>query len=321
MAKTPGVSVIIPAYNAELCLTRAIRSIQAQTYQDLEIIVINDASTDGTAALVGKLASEDRRIKLITQAVNCGPSIARNTGFGSARGTWLAILDADDAFHPDRLQRLVSVAAEGDLDMVMDGIELHDAGAPDLPGDKVNWFNAPVQSLSLESYLANDFTGQGFGLSICKPMFRREFIGRHDLSYPASYRHGEDSYFYTLLMIHGARAAVLQEAYYIYTTSIGRVTGRRSPFTRTVEDYVLKARSVTDLIAIYEAQMSPAANELMRLRRDRILDTDAFWKLRKAIRVGKVMDALALVRARPHSAHMLAVAAVEAIRKRIIPNA
>lgn len=305
MPDRPTISVIIPAFNAEQCITRAVESVQGQSFQDFEIIVIDDASTDGTAACVRSLIAHDGRIKLISQSANSGPSIARNAGFATARGTWLAILDADDAFKAQRLERLMQIAISHELDMVMDGIELHDAAAPNHSGERLTWFDATIQPLTLETYLEHDVTGDGYGLSICKPLFRRSFLEAHRLSYPSAYRHGEDSYFYTLLLIHGAKAAAIDDAMYFYTTSIGRLTGKRSPFTRTVEDYALKARSVTDLLDEFADRLTPKAREIMHLRRERILDTDTYWKLRRAVGSLRLFEAIKLTIARPRSGYVL----------------
>lgn len=97
MEKPPLVSVVIPAYNAEPFIEEALASLQQQTYPTWEAIVIDDGSTDGTAAKVERLAQQDPRIRVIPQR-NGGVSAARNRGIEVANGTFLTFLDADDAF-------------------------------------------------------------------------------------------------------------------------------------------------------------------------------------------------------------------------------
>ncbi len=123
---TPQVSVVIAAFNAAPCIARSIASVQAQTLQSFEIIVIDDGSADNTVAIVQDLATKDSRIKLTRLEQNCGPSIARNKGFQEARGTWIAVLDADDAFKPERLEKLISAAAEYGLGLVADNLAFFD---------------------------------------------------------------------------------------------------------------------------------------------------------------------------------------------------
>lgn len=96
--KEPLISVIIPAFNAEKFITRAIDSICLQHYSNLEIIVIDDASTDRTAEIVLEL-----KVKLIRLPHNQGAAVARNTGIVQARGELIAFLDADDEWLPDKL--------------------------------------------------------------------------------------------------------------------------------------------------------------------------------------------------------------------------
>jgi cellulose synthase/poly-beta-1,6-N-acetylglucosamine synthase-like glycosyltransferase len=102
-ADAPEVSVVMPARNAERLIDEAIQSVQAQTLRSWELIVVDDRSTDGTAALVTRHASSDSRIRLVP-GPGRGVSAARNAGLQHARGRWTAMLDADDIACPDRLE-------------------------------------------------------------------------------------------------------------------------------------------------------------------------------------------------------------------------
>jgi GT2 family glycosyltransferase len=95
----PVVSVVMPAYNAAAYLADAIESVLAQTFPDFELIVVDDGSTDQTAAVARRLASRDRRARLVSTA-NGGPANARNTALGIARGRFVALLDSDDVMRP-----------------------------------------------------------------------------------------------------------------------------------------------------------------------------------------------------------------------------
>lgn len=106
---TPFISVVIPTYNRDAVLPSAIRSVLAQVYQDFEIIVVDDGSTDRTAEVVETLIREDRdlgnrdlRIRYVFQS-NKGQSAARNTGIALARGHWTGFLDSDDTWRPEKL--------------------------------------------------------------------------------------------------------------------------------------------------------------------------------------------------------------------------
>jgi len=98
------VSIIMAAYNAEATIDDSIRSVIAQTCRDWELIVIDDASADGTVNIVQEFENNDRRIKLIKNAKNEGVAAARNTGAGHAKGEWLAYIDSDDLWLGRKLE-------------------------------------------------------------------------------------------------------------------------------------------------------------------------------------------------------------------------
>ena len=100
-----SVSVIIPAYNSASTIIRALQSVAAQTLAPLEIIVVDDASTDTTHDLVTTFASSSSiPVRVVTQTINSGPSAARNAGWDRAIGDYIAFLDADDQWHPRKIE-------------------------------------------------------------------------------------------------------------------------------------------------------------------------------------------------------------------------
>ena len=102
------VSVIIPVFNRPDMIIDAVRTTLEQTYTDLEVIIVDDGSTDATASVVDQLVATDPRLKACHRN-NGGPSAARNTGVGMATGTWLSFHDSDDLMHPERIA--IQVAA------------------------------------------------------------------------------------------------------------------------------------------------------------------------------------------------------------------
>lgn len=110
------ISIIVPVYNAERFLNRCIDSIVCQSYMDLEIIAVNDGSSDNSDELLREYANSDKRIKVITQD-NKGVAAARNTGLKNASGTAFLFVDADDWIEPDAIERLTD-KLNGDTDIV-----------------------------------------------------------------------------------------------------------------------------------------------------------------------------------------------------------
>lgn len=101
--RSPHISVVIPAYNSVKTIAHAIESVQKQKGVNVEIIVVNDASTDNTAEVVQKLQKKDSRIRLISHDINKKVAQARNTGIDAAKAEWIAFLDADDEWLPEKL--------------------------------------------------------------------------------------------------------------------------------------------------------------------------------------------------------------------------
>ena len=111
----PCISFIVPVYNMERLLPRALRSLRAQTLTDFEAILINDGSKDGSAALCAQAVAEDARFRFIDQP-NGGVAAARNAGLDAARGEYIFFLDPDDWVEPDAAEVLYHAARNADAD-------------------------------------------------------------------------------------------------------------------------------------------------------------------------------------------------------------
>ena len=102
MGERSLISVVVPAWRAEKTLAATLDSILAQTWRELEVLVVDDASPDGTLALAQSYAAKDPRVRVIAQPENGGVSKARNRGVREARGEWIAFLDSDDLWMPEK---------------------------------------------------------------------------------------------------------------------------------------------------------------------------------------------------------------------------
>lgn len=107
--RTPLVSIIMPCHNAEATIATALRGLQQQSWQNLEILVVDDASADGSASIVAELARQDPRIKLLRHSVNQGAYAARNTALARARGAFITTHDCDDWSHPQKIEHQVAL--------------------------------------------------------------------------------------------------------------------------------------------------------------------------------------------------------------------
>lgn len=149
------VSIIMPAYNAEKYLPQSIGSVQAQTYENWELLIVDDGSTDNSRALVEAVSSKDPRVKLMCNQ-HGGTARARNTALDVAKGDYVAFIDADDAYHPAYLEQLVNAACANNAELVICGF---------FEGNDFNvYLDHPLEqgseSVSVDSALIRMYTGQ-----------------------------------------------------------------------------------------------------------------------------------------------------------------
>lgn len=116
--KLPLVSVVMPAYNAARFIERSIRSALEQTVRDVELIVLDDGSSDDTCSIVEAIAREDDRVCLVRNERNMGVARTRNAGFDRCRGKYVALLDSDDIWYPTKLEEQIRLAEEKQADIV-----------------------------------------------------------------------------------------------------------------------------------------------------------------------------------------------------------
>lgn len=114
----PLVSVIMPAYNAEKYIIQSIESVLAQSFSDFELIIIDDCSTDNTFDIVSSLAERDSRIKCFKSDINSGVAKVRNRGISLSKGVWVALIDSDDLWLPEKLSRQIDIANKEQADVV-----------------------------------------------------------------------------------------------------------------------------------------------------------------------------------------------------------
>ena len=106
------VSIVMPAYHAGGTIRESVESVLAQTVQDWELIVIDDGSDDDTAAILEELSASDKRIRFLKNEQNRGASYTRNRAIALAEGEWIAFLDSDDRWHPQKLQKQLALAEQ-----------------------------------------------------------------------------------------------------------------------------------------------------------------------------------------------------------------
>jgi glycosyltransferase involved in cell wall biosynthesis len=227
-----NVSVVIPAYNAAATLGRAVGSVLGQTEQNLQVLIIDDASTDDTAEIAAGLAARDHRVALLRRTVNGGPAAARNLGLAQARGRWIALLDADDAFVPHRLTHLMGLGEQQEADLVCDNLLLCSAQGSDSGEPMIHPRRLPNPKWMSAAEFVTGNIGSRYrprvSYGFMKPLMRRAFLQRHDLRYDENNRFGEDFLFSLACLLCGARWWLTPRPLYRYTVRPGTLTDVQS---------------------------------------------------------------------------------------------
>jgi len=149
------VSVIMPAHNAAGFIAESIRSVQQQTYFNWELLVIDDASRDGTSQIVEQLEAEDPRIKLHILPTNQGAGFSRNIGIKAATGKYISFLDADDLWKPHKLERQLRVMQQENVQVCFSSYELIDEERNHLQKKIKALKFLPFKKLKKANYIGN----------------------------------------------------------------------------------------------------------------------------------------------------------------------
>ena len=222
-------SIIIPAYNAAGTLEAAIASAMAQTERDIEILVVDNGSTDQTSEIMDRLAAQDERIRILKIPSNSGPSRARNLAFDNARGEWIAILDADDRFHPSRLATLLALGERTGADFVVDNLFVCREGGGGLDKPMLSHeVVAEPREVSFTEFMEHSLGKRGVPRGVSwvglKPVWRRTFLSGANIRYDDGCFWGEDYLIYIASFLNGATLWVTPEPLYYHTIRHGSLT-------------------------------------------------------------------------------------------------
>lgn len=211
-AATPLISVVMANFEAGRHIIPALRSVLAQTVADLEVIVSDDGSRDGSLDHVRRLMAEDARVRLIQAPANGGPARCRNRALDAVRGRWVAIVDSDDIIHPERFERLLAAAGHFDACIVADDLMLffEDGSAPRLLLDA---HRDGVFVVSARDWILAGVDGSA-PLGYVKPLIDASLL--QALRYDEQLRIGEDFDLVLRLLLTGVRMVVVPEPFYLY---------------------------------------------------------------------------------------------------------
>ena len=232
----PKVSVIIPVFNTEKYLRKCLNSVCNQTLQDIEIICINDCSTDGSLEILREYAGKDNRIKLIELFENGGAAKARNIGIDIAEGEYLGFVDSDDFVDLDFYEKLYNKAVETGADAVKGKLYLYDIN---------------TNKVYLEAWIdINDSVKKNkanFYFTFTTAIYKSSLIKEYNIRFLEGLIHFEDPYFTIMAAIHYNKLEVIDDAKYYYINNPNS-TSRKNITKEQAKSIVYGADVVLDLL-------------------------------------------------------------------------
>lgn len=224
----PKVSIIVPVYNVENYLERCINSLMSQTLEDIEIILVDDSSTDSSLEICNKMATEDSRIKVIHKE-NEGAGLARNEALRIATGDYIGFLDSDDFVEADMFKTLYDKAVQYGSDLVMSGVLFVDGNMFSKEGecirktyfDKDTHFETEEELKKLKMGIVGaapeDSDDSKYGMSIWKNLFKTDIIKQNNITFQSEREMlSEDALFMIDYISCIEKATGINEAFYNY---------------------------------------------------------------------------------------------------------
>lgn len=212
------ISVIIPVYNCEESVGKCIESVCQQSLKEIEIILVDDGSTDNTSKIIKEYQKRDDRIIILEQK-NAGPSVARNRGIKSARGKYIGFVDSDDYIEKDMYELLYSVANDSKVEIAIcnyweedgEGKILSETKS-NLPSKKV-LDKTEIRNQVLETFVKEE--NRGF-FALWNKIYLKDFLVEHDLQLDEKREHGEDWIFNIQAFDSAERVIAVEAMFYHY---------------------------------------------------------------------------------------------------------
>lgn len=205
----PKISIIVPVYNTEKYLSRCVESILSQTLEDIEIIIVDDGSTDGSGIICDKFELRDKRVRVVHQK-NSGVSVARNVGISLSSGEWIGFVDSDDWIDEVTYETAYKTAMDNDASMIVWGCSLNDGK------DDYAYYSASDGEFNVSDM--GNITSFVLDHSVQK-LIKKDLIFKYDIKFPESRKITEDTLFSFLCFFYISRENkiyFISECFYHY---------------------------------------------------------------------------------------------------------
>ena len=231
------ISIIIPVYNASQYLSNCIDSIISQTYQDIELILIDDGSTDNSGEICDSYAKEDSKI-IVQHKLNGGVSSARNLGLSIARGEYITFVDSDDYLKKDYLKNLLNASLKYDADLVQAGFQKCTESCV----EEVKCTSIDFATSSIDEILKHL---RGF---CCSKLFRNSVIRENQLTFDEELTLAEDLCFVLKYCEFAKRIAFIHNTDYCYLTNQNSASSKLHKPNALLKEWILESQLLDRLI-------------------------------------------------------------------------
>ncbi len=296
------ISIVIPLYNAEKFIGQCLAGIRRQTFDDFEVIVVDDVSTDRSVEIVESLAPNfDGRLRLVKRKKNFGGSaVPRNIGLRLARGKYVLFIDNDDMIKPDALEQLHSIAEATGAD-VLHASKWYEITAPDDPL-RVNTFELgpyvgeiTVESEDLSARI-KDYIRRRYHWHVWNKLFRRDFLIEHEIEFPPFFT-GEDTMFCFECLCRAKTYVRIPNVFYIWRVRQESESHRVDSLERYLHKYVTffvecarRLNEIMDGVEFFERQPQYRYAVTDFFIRDHLSYIERAYRLAPAHKVEAVMQ-------------------------------
>ncbi len=255
MSEIIDISVIVPVYNADKYLTRCLDSIINQTYQNIEIILVNDGSTDSSKETIGEYEKKDNRIVAVHKQ-NGGESTARNMGLDTATGTYITFVDSDDYIHPDMYTSLIGVANENSADLTFCDIMWQTETGSDQIG--IPGFTARVfHEKDISEKLLVNITHNRLLRATWNKLYKREIINGNNIRFPEQIVYGPDFIFNIEYLWYAHTIYYLNKPLYYYDNTTSGTS------KTSCNNILLSGKMVNDRLSVLADRRSITSRRFM----------------------------------------------------------
>lgn len=280
-----NVSAVVPMYNAKDLVKFTVDSILNQTLANIEVLIVDDCSTDDSLEFCRKIYGHDERVRILQQPKNMGPGAARNTGIKNARGKYVVFVDSDDEILPDMFSRMFETAENYSADIIHSTQFVY--ALPDEEGniplqlvdDGVQYFRNTIGGDSysevtrLSDDMAERFNGwkeRHINWSVCGKMFRRDFLADNNIFFPEM-KYAEDMIFCFACLFRSKNYVVLPGGGYVLRITGSSLSRGRKTSARIVTALnsqiraVISMRKILDGIPFFKQNQEKAVYALEKV--------------------------------------------------------